>query len=42
MSRFALYVCACLYVIAAFTTKSPGMSVAFLSYAIANVALANV
>jgi hypothetical protein len=42
MSRFALYVCALLYLIAAFTTRNPGMSVVFLSYAIANVALANV
>jgi hypothetical protein len=42
MSRWALYACAGLYVLAAFTAKSPGMSVVFMSYAIANVALAHV
>jgi hypothetical protein len=39
MSRFALYVAAGLYLIAALTTGEPHMRVVLLSYAIANVAL---
>lgn len=42
MSQFALYVAAALYLIAAYTHESPGMSVALMCYAIANVALAQV